>query len=85
MEQLYKKSELNRLTLQETIKNSNSGSMVQESTKEDNPGPEIEENEPTENPGPREDEINPQARKDGRPSRQTRPPVRYGEHVCHSI
>ena len=53
--------------------------------KEDNPGSEIEKNEPTENPGSREDEINPQARKDGCPSRQTRPPVRYGEHVCHSI
>ena len=80
LEQLYKKSELNKPTLQEKIKDSNPGSMVQ-----DNPGPEIEENEATENPCPREDEINPQARKDGCPSKQTRPPVRYGEHVCHSI
>ena len=31
LKQLYKKSELNRPTLQETIKDSNSGSMVQES------------------------------------------------------
>ena len=62
MEQLYEKSELNKPTLQETIKDSNPGSMVLESTKEDNPGPEIEENEATENPCPREDEINPQAK-----------------------
>ena len=82
---LYKKSELNKPTLQETIKDTNPGSMMQESTKRGNPGPKMEENEPIKNPGPIEDKINPQAMKDGCPSRQTGPPIRYDEHVCHSI